>query len=196
MNLSLGMKLEGWNRRRAVTSFNERAETNKCVTKNLAERLAARPITEGVVVEHGFVAHPGRANPDHRCQGQGTATVCRAGDCGPFRSAALSKDDQKRTAEERPVLFMRCGWLNGIVKNREALNKLFDELGPRYASRHGGYLRIIKKGFRHGDAAPVSIVELVDRPEAGAQALVCADKPSVCKALPVRYDLRRFRPRD
>lgn len=57
-----------------------------------------------------------------------------------------------------------------IVKNREALNKLFGELGPRYASRHGGYLRIIKKGFRHGDAAPVSIVELVDRPEAEAPA--------------------------
>ena len=82
----------------------------------------------------------------------------------------LSKDEAKRTAEEKTRIVHAMRMAQWIVKNREALHKLFDELGPRYASRHGGYLRIIKKGFRHGDAAPVSIVELVDRPEAGAQA--------------------------
>ncbi|HND11676.1 MAG TPA: 50S ribosomal protein L17 [Pseudomonadota bacterium] len=82
----------------------------------------------------------------------------------------LSKDEAKRTAEEKTRIVHAMRMAQRIVKNREALHKLFDELGPRYASRHGGYLRIIKKGFRHGDAAPVSIVELVDRPEAGAQA--------------------------
>ena len=80
----------------------------------------------------------------------------------------LSKDEAKRTAEEKTRIVHAMRMAQRIVKNREALHKLFDELGPRYASRHGGYLRIIKKGFRHGDAAPVSIVELVDRPEAGA----------------------------
>ena len=43
--------------------------------------------------------------------------------------------------------------------------KLFDELGPRYAARNGGYLRILKFGFRKGDNAPMALVELVDRPD-------------------------------
>jgi large subunit ribosomal protein L17 len=45
------------------------------------------------------------------------------------------------------------------------VTKLFTELGPRYATRPGGYLRILKFGFRHGDNAPMALVELVDRPE-------------------------------
>jgi large subunit ribosomal protein L17 len=47
--------------------------------------------------------------------------------------------------------------------------KLFNELGPRYKTRPGGYLRILKFGFRQGDAAPMALVELVDRPEAAAE---------------------------
>jgi large subunit ribosomal protein L17 len=43
--------------------------------------------------------------------------------------------------------------------------KLFDELGPRYKARNGGYLRILKYGFRQGDNAPMALVELLDRPE-------------------------------
>jgi large subunit ribosomal protein L17 len=43
--------------------------------------------------------------------------------------------------------------------------KLFGELGPRYKTRPGGYLRILKYGFRNGDNAPMALVELVDRPE-------------------------------
>ena len=45
------------------------------------------------------------------------------------------------------------------------MGKLFDELGPRYATRNGGYLRILKYGFRNGDNAPMALVELMDRPE-------------------------------
>jgi large subunit ribosomal protein L17 len=51
------------------------------------------------------------------------------------------------------------------LRDREIVVKLFDELGPRYQNRPGGYLRILKFGFRPGDNAPRALVELVDRPE-------------------------------
>ena len=51
------------------------------------------------------------------------------------------------------------------LRDREMVVKLFDELGPRYKARNGGYLRILKMGFRQGDNAPMAYVELVDRPE-------------------------------
>ena len=56
------------------------------------------------------------------------------------------------------------------LRDREIVTKLFNELGPRYATRPGGYTRILKMGFRVGDNAPMAFVELVDRPEASAQA--------------------------
>ncbi|MEE4296967.1 MAG: 50S ribosomal protein L17 [Wenzhouxiangella sp.] len=52
------------------------------------------------------------------------------------------------------------------LRDKEAVGKLFNELGPRYASRPGGYLRILKCGYRAGDKAPMAYVELVDRPDA------------------------------
>ena len=52
------------------------------------------------------------------------------------------------------------------LRDRETVVKLFDELGPRYKARNGGYLRILKFGFRQGDNAPMALVELVDRPDA------------------------------
>jgi large subunit ribosomal protein L17 len=51
------------------------------------------------------------------------------------------------------------------LRDREMVTKLFGELGPRYAKRNGGYLRILKFGFRKGDNAPMAVVELLDRPE-------------------------------
>jgi large subunit ribosomal protein L17 len=51
------------------------------------------------------------------------------------------------------------------MRDREAVKKLFDVLAPRYASRQGGYLRIIKAGFRYGDMAPLAVIEFVDRDE-------------------------------
>ncbi len=54
------------------------------------------------------------------------------------------------------------------LRDREIVTKLFNELGPRYQERPGGYLRILKCGFRPGDKAPMAIVELVDRPIAVA----------------------------
>ena len=58
------------------------------------------------------------------------------------------------------------------LRDREMVTKLFTELGPRYAARNGGYLRILKMGFRVGDNAPMAFVELVDRPEVSESAEV------------------------
>ncbi|MBA4742031.1 MAG: 50S ribosomal protein L17 [Azoarcus sp.] len=52
------------------------------------------------------------------------------------------------------------------LRDRDMVVKLFDELGPRFANRNGGYLRILKFGFRDGDNAPMALIELLDRPEA------------------------------
>jgi large subunit ribosomal protein L17 len=51
------------------------------------------------------------------------------------------------------------------LRDRDMVVKIFNELGPRYANRNGGYLRILKFGFRIGDNAPMALVELMDRPE-------------------------------
>ena len=50
------------------------------------------------------------------------------------------------------------------LRDRDMVVKLFDELGPRFSARNGGYLRILKFGFRDGDNAPMALVELLDRP--------------------------------
>ena len=58
------------------------------------------------------------------------------------------------------------------LRDRDIVGKLFSELGPRYQSRNGGYLRILKVGFRVGDNAPMALVELVDRPDLTTEAVV------------------------
>ena len=59
------------------------------------------------------------------------------------------------------------------LRDRGIVEKLFDDLGPRYAKRNGGYLRILKMGFRNGDNAPMALVTLMDRTDKADQA----DKP-------------------
>jgi large subunit ribosomal protein L17 len=61
------------------------------------------------------------------------------------------------------------------LRDREMVTKLFNELAPRYQARAGGYLRILKAGFRQGDNAPMAIVELVDRPEIEVETEKTAD---------------------
>lgn len=63
------------------------------------------------------------------------------------------------TVAKRRLAFSR-------LRDKEAVGRLFGELGPRYKDRPGGYLRILKAGFRAGDNAPMAYVELVDRPDA------------------------------
>ena len=64
---------------------------------------------------------------------------------------------KKPTLANRRLAFSR-------LRDRDMVIKVFDELGPRYATRNGGYLRILKCGFRDGDNAPMAFVELLDRP--------------------------------
>jgi large subunit ribosomal protein L17 len=65
---------------------------------------------------------------------------------------------KKATLANRRLAFDR-------LRDRGIVEKLFDDLGPRYAKRNGGYLRILKSGFRKGDNAPLALVTLMDRPE-------------------------------
>ena len=58
------------------------------------------------------------------------------------------------------------------LRDRDIVGKLFNELGPRYSARPGGYLRILKCGFRNGDNAPMALVELVDRPDTTTEPVV------------------------
>src|SRR5437868_528212 len=67
------------------------------------------------------------------------------------------------------------------LRDRGIVTKLFDELGPRYAKRNGGYLRILKSGFRKGDNAPLALVTLMDRPEQ-SQSSASDDKGADKKA--------------
>jgi large subunit ribosomal protein L17 len=72
------------------------------------------------------------------------------------------------TLGKRPTLANRRLAFNRL-RDRDLVTKLFSELGPRYAKRNGGYLRILKYGFRKGDNAPMALVELMDRPELKAE---------------------------
>jgi len=67
------------------------------------------------------------------------------------------------TLGKKPSLANRRLAFNRL-RDRESVTKLFSELGPRYVSRPGGYIRILKYGYRKGDNAPMALVELVDRP--------------------------------
>ena len=73
------------------------------------------------------------------------------------------------TLGKKPSLANRRLAFNRL-RDRDVVSKLFNELGPRYKARPGGYLRILKFGFRVGDNAPMALVELVDRPEATDEA--------------------------
>lgn len=73
------------------------------------------------------------------------------------------------TLGKKPSLANRRLAFNRL-RDRDIVTKLFAELGPRYANRNGGYLRILKFGFRDGDNAPMALVELMDRPEVKEEA--------------------------
>lgn len=93
---------------------------------------------------------------------------------GLIRTTLPKAKELRRVAEPLITLGKTDGVANrrlafSRLRDKEAVGTLFTVLGPRYATRPGGYLRILKCGFRAGDNAPMAYVELVDRPEAAQQ---------------------------
>ncbi|MCE5232457.1 MAG: 50S ribosomal protein L17 [Mizugakiibacter sp.] len=92
-----------------------------------------------------------------------------------IRTTLPKAKELRRVAEPLITLAKSDGVANrrlafARLRDKQAVGKLFVELGPRYRERKGGYLRILKCGFRDGDNAPMAYVELVDRPAAPAAA--------------------------
>ena len=89
-------------------------------------------------------------------------TLPKARNLRPFveKLVTLARD---ATVHRRRLAFAR-------LRDRDAVAKLFDVLGPRYKERQGGYVRVLKAGFRYGDMAPMAIIELVDRDPAAKGA--------------------------
>ncbi|MDH5602232.1 MAG: 50S ribosomal protein L17 [Gammaproteobacteria bacterium] len=97
-----------------------------------------------------------------------------------IRTTVAKAKELRRTAEKLITLAKVDSVANrrlaySRLRDRDAVTKLFNELGPRYANRPGGYLRILKCGFRTGDKAPMAYVELVDRPIIEASADVAEE---------------------
>jgi large subunit ribosomal protein L17 len=82
----------------------------------------------------------------------------------------LTKEPDKRNDEEKARVVHAVRMARRVVRDRGAVVKLFDEIGPRYLGRHGGYTRIVKIGQRPGDAAPMSLLELIPDENAAARA--------------------------
>lgn len=96
----------------------------------------------------------------------------------------LPKAKELRPIVEKLVTLAKRGDLNSRrlaiarTRNKEMSKKLFDVIGPRYAERQGGYIRIMKAGFRYGDNAPMAVIEFVDRDESAKGLVDHAKKES------------------
>jgi len=104
----------------------------------------------------------------------------------------LPKAKELKRIADKIITLGKRGDLNsrriatGELRQDAAVKKLFDTLAPRYKDRNGGYTRVLKAGFRYGDAAPMAIVELVDRDPAakgaGDKARVAAEEAAAAEA--------------
>jgi len=83
--------------------------------------------------------------------------------------------NEKNDAADKARIVHAMRQAQRIVKHKPTLQKLFEDIGPRLVGRPGGFLRIMKLGYRHGDAAPVSIIEFVDRVEPQAEESAAAE---------------------
>ena len=123
----------------------------------------------GVTVEHrrAMLSNLAASLIEH---GRIQTTLTKAKALRPFIEKVITK--AKRAAaqtEKKDAIHLRRLAL-ADVRNEDAITKLFNEIGPRFAARNGGYTRVLKMGFRQGDNAPMAYMELVDRPEAEAPA--------------------------
>jgi len=90
-----------------------------------------------------------------------TTTLVKAKELRPFTEKLVTLA-KKAKADPKTSLAKRRQAM-AIMRDAEQVKKLFDVLGDRYAGRNGGYIRIMKAGFRYGDAAPMAVIEFVDR---------------------------------
>ncbi|NNB89869.1 50S ribosomal protein L17 [Corallococcus exiguus] len=99
----------------------------------------------------------------------------------------VPKAKEVRPLAERIITLAKRGGLSNVrlaartVKDRTVLQKVFSEYKERYASRPGGYTRIVRLGFRRGDAAEMALIELVDRPAKAPAAAETTEAPSEAK---------------
>ncbi|MEM8771007.1 MAG: 50S ribosomal protein L17 [Pseudomonadota bacterium] len=92
-----------------------------------------------------------------------TTTLPKAKELRPIVEKLVTKA-KHAAADEGKALHLRRQVVSSI-RDKDMAKKLFDTLGPRYAERDGGYIRIMKAGFRYGDNAPLAVIEFVDRDE-------------------------------
>jgi large subunit ribosomal protein L17 len=102
----------------------------------------------------------------------------------------LVKPADKRTADESARVVHAVRMARRIVRDRAAIVKLFDEIGPRYLARRGGYTRIVKIGQRPGDAAPMSLLELVPDAAPAREKPVVDVEAGEAKAKPAKGETK------
>ena len=118
-------------------------------------------------MRHGFSKRRLNRTSSHR------QALLRALSCSLIKheqiKTTLPKAKELRPVVEKMVTMARGGSLHARrmlvsrLQSNDVVKKLFDDLAPRFASRPGGYLRIMKAGFRYGDAAPMAVIEFVER---------------------------------
>lgn len=92
-----------------------------------------------------------------------TTTLPKAKELRPIVEKLVTKAKHAAKDENRALHLRRQ--VVSSIRDKDMAKKLFDTLGPRYAERNGGYVRIMKAGFRYGDNAPLAVIEFVDRDE-------------------------------
>lgn len=118
-------------------------------------------------MRHGFAKRRLNRTSSHR-KAMFQAMVCSLLEHEQIKTT-LPKAKELRPITERMITMARKGTLHtrrmamSRLQKESVVKKLFDDIAPRFKDRPGGYVRIVKAGFRYGDAAPMAIIELVDR---------------------------------
>ncbi len=134
---------------RSGRHYGRTTEHRKAMWRNMVTSL----------IEHERVQTTEAKAKELRRQTERTITIAkRLGDL-------LAKPKDERSREENDRYAHAMGEAAKMIRTREVLHKLFEDIAPRFSERAGGYTRIIKVGRRVGDAAPMAIIELVDRAE-------------------------------
>lgn len=119
--------------------------TGRQLSRNSSHRKALLRNLTNALVEHGTIR----------------TTVAKAKELRRTAEPLITRAKSDSVANRR-IVFNR-------LRDKQAVGILFNELGPRYKARPGGYIRILRCGFRPGDAAPMALVQLVDQPEEAAE---------------------------